>query len=183
MKYPTPMFDLFGDQLVELARNVAVRAHEGQERNSGVPYITHPEAVAGLVEPKDPLTEAVAWLHDVVEDTGVTLEDLALLFPGALIQAVGAITRHLPEPHEDYSKYIRRVSGNPIAAAVKRADLIHNLSDHPEGERKQRYTHALKMLEGFVLYAAKEGVWNGHMIDPALFKPLAEAIKKKRGTE
>jgi len=76
------------------AIEIAYEAHEGQTRWSGEPYITHPEAVAAAVITED--EKIVAWLHDVVEDTNVTLEDLmGEGFSGDVIDGVDAMTKNL----------------------------------------------------------------------------------------
>ena len=66
-------------EIVRLAAQIATDAHRGQFRRDGVtPYISHPEAVAKRVEGDD-LAEAIAWLHDVLEDTAIKVQDLVSL--------------------------------------------------------------------------------------------------------
>jgi (p)ppGpp synthase/HD superfamily hydrolase len=89
---------------------------------AGMPYAAHPEFVASQM---DTDTErAVAWLHDVVEDTSVTLADLKQVFPREITDAVDAITKRADEA---YDSYIARVKNNPVARKVKLADLRHNM--------------------------------------------------------
>jgi (p)ppGpp synthase/HD superfamily hydrolase len=109
--------------VVARARDVAYAAHEGQVDKTGKPYIAHPQRVVGRLD--DPTEQAVAWLHDVVEDTAVTLDDLRGTFPGVIVDAVDAMTKRPGEPLGDY---IARVRADPIATAVKRADVADNSS-------------------------------------------------------
>lgn len=122
--------------LVDKAKEFATMAHVGQIRKSGVPYITHPEAVATLLH--TPPFKAVAWLHDVLEDTNATESDLRNIFPTEIVEAVLILTRTKAEP---YSEFIKRIadSENEIAIRVKLADLTHNLSDLPLGAKRDKY--------------------------------------------
>jgi hypothetical protein len=92
-----------------------------------------------------------SWLHDIVEDTWVTLEDLRRAeYPPAVIATVDAMTRR---DGEVYRAYIRRLAGNPLARIVKRADLRDNLAEArrlgPEYDSlRKRHQWALNFLEG-----------------------------------
>lgn len=136
--------------LVERALAVATKAHEGQKRTNGDPYITHPVRVAGACP--DRTHKAVAMLHDVIEDTSVTEEELRQQFSGEIVDAVVALTRppHVEgQDRETYTKFVRRTKLNPIACVVKIADVNDNLRDLPADDgRRRRYTRALKILEG-----------------------------------
>jgi len=132
------------------AIQVARQAHEGQLDKSGRPYIAHPLRVMGAV--RDPHERMTAVLHDVVEDTGVTLEDLAAAgCPAEVVDAVAAISK---KPGEDADAYLARVAANPIALAVKRADIADNMSperlsrlDEETQERlRAKYQAALRVL-------------------------------------
>lgn len=104
------------------ALQVAINAHKGQTDKGGGDYIFHPVTVALHVKTDDEKT--VALLHDVVEDTDTTLNDLrAMGFSETVVQAVDSVTRRPDEPRNDY---LRRVKANVIATAVKIADLHHN---------------------------------------------------------
>lgn len=109
--------------------DVAVRAearardaHCGQSDKSGHPYVEHLARVAAQVA-EDSELEAVAWLHDVLEDTAVTSEELRGEFPGAVVTAVEVLTRRAVESDE---VYYQRVAGNSLALRVKHADLADN---------------------------------------------------------
>lgn len=129
--------------LVCAAKALADIAHHGQCRRDKVtPYFTHLERVADRV---DYALKPIAWLHDIVEDTAVTLLHLeALGFPEWIIAAVGALTHLEGEPYVDY---LKRVKSVPDALVVKFADIRDNLSDNPTGKQVEKYKEALKFLE------------------------------------
>lgn len=103
------------------AMRMAYAAHHGQEDKAGVPYVFHPLHLAEAMD--DEVSCCAALLHDVVEDTDVTLDALAAKFPAEVVEAVALLTH---DPEEDYFDYIRRIKGDPIALRVKLADLAHN---------------------------------------------------------
>ena len=103
------------------AMDIAYHAHHGQVDKSGVPYIFHPLHLAESME--DEISCCAALLHDVVEDTNITLEDLAQQFPAEVVDVVALLTH---EEGVDYFDYVRRIKENPIAKKVKLADLAHN---------------------------------------------------------
>jgi (p)ppGpp synthase/HD superfamily hydrolase len=128
---------------IELAKAIAIKAHVGQFRRDGVtPYITHPEAVAAAVSDE---FKAVAWLHDVLEDTDFTAADLAALgVPSDVIDAVVVLTK----PKGDlYADYVDRVAQNELAKTVKLADNKHNMGDDPSPKQAAKYAYALKRLQ------------------------------------
>ena len=135
---------------VSNALSVATAAHFGQIDKAGADYIRHPIAVAEQLDTEEEQT--VALLHDVLEDTFVTLEDLRHEgFSESVLAAVYCLTQQEGEPREDY---LRRVAQNPIAVKVKLADLRHNsdLSRIPEpGEkdyaRAERYKKEMAFLQ------------------------------------
>ena len=102
----------------ELARD----AHAGQVDQGGHPYILHLEEVARLVKTEE--EKVVALLHDIVEDTSVTLDDIYKTFGKVIGDAVDAMTKR--EGVEPFLGYLKRVQANPIARNVKIADMIHN---------------------------------------------------------
>lgn len=143
--------------LVDKAVALAKRAHAGAVDKSGVDYYLHPDRVASLLvtyEPPETSTDefvAVAILHDVVEDTDLTLEDLALLFPKGVVDGVDGMTRR---PGESYNDYFRRYSVERIAKVVKKYDLMHNMDltrmkdkvTVEDVRRTERYARTLKKL-------------------------------------
>lgn len=103
------------------AMKCAYKAHEGQFDYNGVPYIFHPYHVAEQME--DEISCTAALLHDVVEDTEVTLAELEAEFPVEVTEAVRLLTHG---EKEDYFDYVRRLKSNPVAVKVKLADIRHN---------------------------------------------------------
>ena len=133
----------------EKAYEIAKRAHQGQVDKAGEDYIKHPEKVASFVKTDE--EKAVAYLHDVIEDTELTLEDLyAYGFSKKVIEAVDIITK---KRGEDYQSYLNSVKKNKLARAVKLADLRHNsdltrLTEVTEKDikRKEKYQKAIDFL-------------------------------------
>ncbi|AWG63405.1 HD domain-containing protein [Mycobacteroides abscessus subsp. abscessus] len=110
--------------IAEVAEQIAREAHHGQIDKAGQPYIGHVGRVAATVAPAEPTYIAAAWLHDVVEDTGSTLESLvAEGFPSEVVEAVGLLTRRDEAPDE---VYYERIAANPVALVVKIADISDN---------------------------------------------------------
>ena len=130
---------------------LAYAAHHGQLDYNGIPYIFHPIHLAEEMD--DEISCCAALLHDVAEDTDVTLEDLAREFPQEVIRVLKLLTH---ENGTDYFDYIRAIKANPIAVKVKLADLRHNSdqtrcvgADLAEGQLahwRQKYTRAMKLL-------------------------------------
>lgn len=121
---------------------LAIYIHSAQFRRDGkTPYFNHLEAVANKVE--GPTQKAVAYLHDSIEDTNITLEDLADLFPEPIVKAVDAITKR---KGENYKQYLARVKANWLATKVKIADISHNYSDSPTSRQKEKYEKAMSFL-------------------------------------
>lgn len=135
--------------LYQQALAIAEDAHKGQVDKAGVDYIQHPLFVASLVEGE--LAKTVALLHDVVEDSDWTLEDLRKEgLPEEVVQAVGILTKKC---NENYEEYILRVKQNPLARQVKLADLKHNsdlsrLANVTDRDRKRvaKYQKAISFL-------------------------------------
>jgi (p)ppGpp synthase/HD superfamily hydrolase len=127
--------------------NLAYTAHHGQFDKGGVPYIFHPIHLAEGMD--DEISTCVALLHDTVEDTDVTLEQLAQGFPVEVVEAVALLT-HAEDV--EYFDYIRAIKQNPIAVKVKLADLAHNgdlrrISNQGNAEkRREKYAAARKIL-------------------------------------
>jgi len=135
--------------LVYLALDVALHAHMGQKDKQGQPYIFHPVAVAAQFTDED--RQVVGLLHDVVEDTEITLKTLSFSFPDHIVKAVDAITHRKGESNDDY---IRRCSMNLIGTDVKRKDIAHNfgrlagIGDDDTIERlRRKYKRALELLD------------------------------------
>ena len=132
-------------ELTVKAMNIAYQAHHGQTDKSGCPYVFHPFHLAEHMQ--DEFTTCVALLHDVVEDTDMTIEQLAEDFPEPVIEAIRLLTH---EDGVDYFEYVRGLKGNDIAKAVKLADLAHN-SDQERcklvNEQQERRESRMKKYE------------------------------------
>lgn len=142
------------EELLELAIKVAEDAHKFQVDKGGNPYINHPRTVADSVEKTE--EKIVAYLHDVCEDSEITLKDLQNMgFTFSIVNSVRLLTKSKDISYEDYLTYIR---GDSVARAVKIADLKHNMdiSRIPEPTEKdykriEKYKKALAFLEEGIL--------------------------------
>lgn len=130
---------------LEKAILLAANAHMGQTDKVGDPYILHPLRV--MMKQKSPVARTVAVLHDVVEDSEQTLDDLrAAGFSEEVCAAVDCLTRR---DDESYDEMITRILSNPLAQEVKLADLEDNIElrrwlpdDADKKERLERYHKA-----------------------------------------
>jgi len=139
--------------MYEEALVFATERHEGQTRWDGGAYIRHPESVAKHFS--DDLHKTVAVLHDVVEDKRATSQEIKDLFGSQVERAVDALSRRSGESYKDF---VRRCAKNPVAKAVKVADIEDNMGDvsatNPEAIEKaknlkdKRYIPALLFLQG-----------------------------------
>ncbi len=136
---------------LERAVVIAATAHAGQVDKAGMPYILHPLRVMLALSSLE--ERIVGVLHDLVEDTGWTLDDLRREgFAEAVVAAVAAVTRG---PDESYDDFVRRAASHPLGRRVKLADLADNLDlsriaaptarDHA---RLERYRRAVALIEG-----------------------------------
>lgn len=140
-------------ELTNKALRIAYAAHAGQLDKCGAPYIFHPAHVAEQMD--DEASTCVALLHDVVEDSDITLDDLAREFPPEVVEGVRLMTH---DPEVDYLDYVRAIRGNPLATKVKLADLAHNSDETrfagravaPEEleRRRRKYAAAREVLLG-----------------------------------
>ena len=112
-------------QLIRKALMIAYQAHKDQVDKAGKPYIFHPLHVAEQMD--DEYTCCVALLHDTVEDTDVTIEDIRDLFPKEVADAIARLTH---DKHVRYMEYVKKIKVDPIARKVKLADLKHNMDVH-----------------------------------------------------
>jgi (p)ppGpp synthase/HD superfamily hydrolase len=111
--------------LVYRASEVARISHVGQVDKNGDPYIDHPSRVAAALVAKgaSAQTVAAAWLHDTVEDTDMTIVELAREFPDEVVVIVDAVTHR---PNEPRPRYYARVRANVSALQVKDEDIADN---------------------------------------------------------
>ena len=136
-------------ELTKKAMKLCYEAHHGQVDKTGLPYVFHPYHLAEQMT--DELTTVCALLHDVVEDTAYTFDDLMRMgFPDRVIEVLKLLT------HEDgvpYMEYVRRLSSDPAARSVKLADLMHNSDltrldtvDEKALLRVEKYRQAIQLL-------------------------------------
>ena len=142
--------------LVNKALRFAYNAHHGQLDYNGIPYIFHPLHLAEQMD--DEISCCAALLHDVVEDTAVTMDELCRKFPPEVMEVVALLTHdaNAEYQNEDYFTYVRRIGTHPVARKVKLADIAHNSdqsrcigSDLTEAQLtywKEKYTKAKAIL-------------------------------------
>ena len=132
---------------IETALQIAAKAHEGQKDKEGLPYILHPLRAMMSVKGED--AQIVAVLHDVIEDTSVTADDLRRVgFSEKIIAAVMCVTHRKNEPYADY---VVRCKGNEVARRVKLADLEDNSRLDRTILRPQRFEAGVARLRKYVL--------------------------------
>lgn len=140
-------------ELTKKALTLAYRAHHGQLDQSNIPYIFHPYHLAEQMD--DEISVCVALLHDVAEDTSISLEELQKNFPKEVIEALRLLTH---EAGTDYFSYIQKIKEHPVARKVKLADLAHNCDEsrligctaeakQKAEERCKKYAKAKAMLK------------------------------------
>ena len=136
--------------LTKKALKLSFDSHKDQVDKSGAPYVFHPFHLAEQMQTEDEV--CVALLHDVLEDTDTTEDDLRNAgMPEAVVKALGLLTHNADEPYFDY---VSRIAQDPLATAVKLADLRHNSNlDRLDGEpsakdieRFNKYQHAIAIL-------------------------------------
>ena len=137
------------NNLLKCAMQIAENAHANQIDKAGQPYINHPIAVANKLNGE--IEKIVALLHDVVEDSATTLEDIRKAgFDEYVVKALDCITKRKGEAYDDY---LLRVKNNDIAKMVKLADLSHNMDmsrlpslTDKDLERLKKYEYAVSVL-------------------------------------
>jgi len=195
------------DQLLELehAIDVATKAHQGQKRKSGEPYIIHPLAVAHtLVEWGMDIDSVIAGvLHDTVEDTEMTLDKIESLFGRDVAFLVDGVTKvsqaragmqdlvnYLPQTKDNLSKLLIAVSQDVRVIIIKLADRLHNLSTLQHMPRDKQTKIARESLEVFGPMADRLGMGRVRMqieelafsyLNPTEFKKLQGLMRKRLG--
>ena len=136
-------------ELTKKAMKLCFKAHNDQVDKSGLPYVFHPFHLAEQMQ--DEATTITALLHDVVEDSDYTLQDLIDMgFPKEVTDAIALMTHDDAVPYLDY---VRKLKDNPVARAVKLADLKHNsdlsrldVIDEKALKRVEKYHKAIRIL-------------------------------------
>jgi len=135
--------------LTKKALKLCFEAHKNQTDKTGLPYVFHPFHLAEQMT--DEYTTVTALLHDIAEDTNYTLNDLKEMgYPDEVITALTLLTH---DDGSEYMDYVKRLKNNPIARAVKLADLKHNSDlsryDKIDGnaiKRTAKYRQAIEIL-------------------------------------
>ena len=137
-------------ELTKKALRLCFDAHSHQVDKSGMPYVFHPFHLAEQMDTEE--STILALLHDIVEDTDFTLEDLAEMgYPSTVIDALALMTH---DPSVPYMDYVKQISANALATKVKLADLRHNsdlsrldVIDSKALARVEKYAAAIQLLE------------------------------------
>ncbi|GIK66290.1 MAG: (p)ppGpp synthetase [Chloroflexota bacterium] len=201
-----PGLTLMEHSLIEQAYVVAAKAHETQFRDSGKPYITHPVAVAEILAElnMDPPTIAAALLHDVVEDTEVSLDDIERQFGRDVALLVNGVTKIKQLPTEmgemrqakkgdlqaEYLRQMFMAMGNDVRVIlVKLADRLDNMRTLGSLSRDRQIRNARETLDIFAPLANRLGIgkikWqledlSFRYLEPERYKELAELLASKR---
>lgn len=195
------------DQVLELeqAIDLAVEAHKGQKRRSGEPYVVHPLAVAGtLMDWGMDIDSVLAGvLHDTVEDTEVTDEQIETLFGKDVAFLVDGVTKvskaragmqdlaeYLPQTKDNLSKLLIAVGQDVRVIIIKLADRLHNLQTLQHMPHDKQVKIARESLEVFGPMADRLGMGRVRMqieelafsyLDPQEYKKIKNLIRKKLG--
>ena len=135
--------------MIDIALAIARKAHAGQVDKAGVDYIQHPLYVASQIKTEQ--EKAVALLHDVLEDSDITVADL--LAYGLSNEVVTAVQTLTKKKGQSYQDYLGKVKSNNLARVVKLADLKHNSDlsrlktvSNTDYERVKKYKNAIRYL-------------------------------------
>lgn len=139
---------MINTKMTREAMKIAYNAHYNQFDRAGVPYIYHPIHLAENMDSE--IACVVALLHDVVEDTDITMEELEKTFPREVIEILKLLTH---DKKVDYMEYIKRIKENEIARKVKIEDILHNADEtrldsitEEDIIRRKKYKKALEFL-------------------------------------
>lgn len=131
---------------LERAIQIAYEAHEGQTRYDGSPYVGHPLRVMGALAAAGygEKEQILGVLHDVVEDSDWTLEDIANEgFDSEIVEGLGLVTK---EEGQDQDEYIDNITKRLFALIVKVFDMDNNLNDNPTPEQVKKYQRAFARI-------------------------------------
>jgi GTP pyrophosphokinase len=184
---------------LERVYEVADRAHEGQRRASGESYIAHPLAVADILADLelDPPTIAAALLHDVVEDTVITNEEVAKQFGTEIATLVDGVTKLTRIPYqskedaqvENLRKMFLAMAKDIRVIIIKLADRLHNMRTLASLPPAKQQSIARETLEIYAPIAHRLGIWRVkwdledlalRYLDPDAYREIAERVAKKR---
>jgi GTP diphosphokinase / guanosine-3',5'-bis(diphosphate) 3'-diphosphatase len=175
-------------------------AHAGQRRASGESYIEHPLAVARILADMeiDPPTIAAALLHDVVEDTVVTIDEVAERFGPEIATLVDGVTKLTRIPYqskedaqvENLRKMFMAMAKDIRVIIIKLADRLHNMRTLASLPPEKQQAVARETLEIYAPIAHRLGIWKikwdledlaFRYLDPEGYRDIAERVAKKRG--
>ncbi len=201
----TPLYEENELLELELAIDVASKAHKGQKRKSGEPYIIHPLSVAATLIDwgMDIDTVLAGVLHDTVEDTDTTLESLESTFGKDVAFLVDGVTKvsqaragmqdlteYLPQTKDNLSKLLIAIGQDVRVIIIKLADRLHNLQTLQHMPREKQIKIARESLEVFGPMADRLGMGRVRMqieelafsyLDPTEFKKLQVIMRKRLG--
>ena len=185
--------------LIERAYAFAQEKHEGQMRRTGEPYIEHPIAVAGILAElgMDDPTIAAGFLHDVVEDCGVTFEDLAQRFGMEVAQLVDGVTKlkkiEFTSAEEKQADNLRKLflamAGDVRVIIIKLCDRLHNMRTLDPFPEKRKREIADETLKIFAPIAHRLGIWrikweledrSFKYLEPDVYKQIYALVQKTR---
>jgi guanosine-3',5'-bis(diphosphate) 3'-pyrophosphohydrolase len=190
---------------LEHAIDIATKAHDGQKRKSGEPYIVHPLSVAStLIDWGMDIDSVIAGvLHDTVEDTDINLEQIESLFgkdAAFLVDGVTKVskaragmqdlTEYLPQTKDNLSKLLIAVGQDVRVIIIKLADRLHNLQTLQHMPKEKQVKIARESLEVFGPMADRLGMGRVRMeieelafsyLDPTEFKKLQNLVRKRLG--
>ncbi len=189
-------------EMIEKAYNLANNAHKGVCRRSGEPYICHPLAVARLVLDlgMDSESIAAALLHDVVEDTPTTLEDLTAQFGAEVAQMVDGVTKltkiqfsNIEELQaENLRKMLLAMSRDVRVMIIKLCDRLHNMRTGDAWPEQKRRDKARETMEVYAPIANRLGILNVkeeledrslHYLDPVGYEDISKMLSERAGEE
>ena len=188
--------------MIEKAYNLANDAHKGVCRRSGEPYICHPLAVARLVLDlgMDSESIAAALLHDVVEDTPTTLDDLTAQFGSEVAQMVDGVTKltkiqfsNIEELQaENLRKMLLAMSRDVRVMIIKLCDRLHNMRTGDAWPEQKRRDKARETMEVYAPIANRLGILNVkeeledrslHYLDPVGYEDISKMLSERAGEE
>ena len=184
---------------LERVYEVADRAHEGQHRASGESYIAHPLAVADVLADleMDRATIAAALLHDVVEDTAISNEQVAADFGAEIAALVDGVTKLTRIPYqskedaqvENLRKMFLAMAKDIRVIIIKLADRLHNMRTLSSLPAPKQQSIARETIEIYAPIAHRLGIWRVkwdledlalRYLDPEAYRDIAERVAKKR---
>ena len=192
----------YDTDMIEKAYNLANDAHKGVCRRSGEPYICHPLAVARLVLDlgMDSESIAAALLHDVVEDTPTTLDDLTAQFGSEVAQMVDGVTKltkiqfsNIEELQaENLRKMLLAMSRDVRVMIIKLCDRLHNMRTGDAWPEQKRRDKARETMEVYAPIANRLGILNVkeeledrslHYLDPVGYEEISKMLSERAGEE